>query len=338
MNGDRDRGMSPEEGARALGEIMGDVATATGETDFVGLGQVMDRMEAIVEATGIEVPEFTEKLALLRDSTSDAMMRFDESDAALWTGDLDRSKRLMEADGIPFPEEDDDGSVPDLYADIAKGVPGAVIAFLETEADPNLPSGASQHTALLAALDAPGRNVEDVALLIAAGADPGEIHAEGDDALSWAMGYHHPGTVSAESEAEVIGLLARNGGDPNHVVNDFWVTLHRAIIQAGAPQVAALLEAGADVTAPAFEQFHPEKLAHATPVMLAAPKPDVVRVLLDHGADPRTPDALGRAPLDFVREEAAAARVRAEGGDPWTVAHAEALGASQQLLERYLTI
>ena len=336
MTGGRDGTISPAEGAVALGEILEEAASEAA-MDFLTLENIMDQVEEIVGSTGVEVPEFSEKFAFLRDVASEESRRFAESDAALWVGDLERSKALMRGAGLDIPDEPaDDPDVPDLYKDIADGVPGAVLAFAETGRDPNIPSGAGERSALLAALDAPGRNAEDVALLIALGAEPGDLHGQGDDALSWAMGYHHHDTVTPDSEAEVIALLARNGGNPNHEIEGTWVTLHRAIVQAGAPQVAALLNAGADMTTPVFADFHPEKLANATPVMLAVAKPEVLRVLLNHGADPRSADVLGRTPLDFAVEEARAARARVDEADPWTIRHAEALETSQRMLEVYL--
>jgi hypothetical protein len=72
--------------------------------------------------------------------------------------------------------------------------------------------------------------------------------------------------------------------------------------------------------------------------MLAAAKPDVLRVLLEHGVDAARPDALGRNPLDFVRQEAEAARARVDADDEWTVDHAEALEISLGMLERHLSV
>lgn len=235
---------------------------------------------------------------------------------------------------LNFDAPEPDGT--DIYADIAEGKPGALAAFLKSGLDPNLTSGASRHTALLAALDAPGRRVEHIWALVDAGADATAIHDEGDNALSWAMGYHHPDTVTRESEIQLMAYLVSSGADPNHVANGFWIVLHRAIVQGGANQVAAILAAGADVAPHVFADFHPEKLAHATPVMLAAPKPEVLRSLLDHGANAEEHDSLGRAPINFVENESIAARARSRDDDPWTIAHAEALETSLQILRDHL--
>ena len=223
--------------------------------------------------------------------------------------------------------------IPDLYADIAEGKPGAIDAFIASGKDPNSPCGESQHTALLAALDAPGRRAENIERLLQAGADARVIHVHGDNVFSWAMGYHHPDTVTPESEAELMQLLAQQDTDPNHVTPaSDWTPLHRAIIQGDVARVTGALAAGAEITTNIGLDFEPEKFAGYTPLMLAAPKPDVLRLLLAKGANPAQKDSHGGLPLDVIGGEAKAARARADASDPWTIAHAEALEESCGIL------
>ena len=223
--------------------------------------------------------------------------------------------------------------LPDLYADIAEGTPGAIGAFIASGENPNTPRGEGQHTALLAALDAPGRRAEKIERLINAGADVHVIHAHGDNVFSWAMGYHHPDTVTAETETELMLLLKRHRADPNHVTEiGAWSPLHRAIIQGDAARTTGILAAGADITQTTLPDFEPAKLAGFTPLMLAAPKPEVLRVLLKNGANPSAKDAQGRLPLDVIGAEAKAARARADTADPWTIAHADALDEACRIL------
>lgn len=326
-------------------------------------------MGQIVAATGVEVPGFAAQQAALLQGSRTARHHTENTQAALWVGDLKRADALLtagpefdlaamgvpasdddaEEDDLTFDTDDDDVQAllatmglegfdpdeeaveaPDLYAAIARGEPGAIADFLKTGADPNLPSGTPRHSALLAALDAPGRRVEHIAALIDAGADARAIHAYGDNTLLWAMGYHHPETVTPESEAAVIACLVAHGADPGFAIEGQWNILQRAIVQGGAALVAAVLAVGADVTACISDGFEPEKLAGCTPLMLAAPKPDIVRLLLGHGADPLQPDASGRIPLDFVEAEAIAARARAE--DDWTIRHADDLETSLRMI------
>lgn len=264
-------------------------------------------------------------------------------DATDYDEDPEPDAHVLEFDLADFAadlgiEFDPDAIVdtPDLFADLAAGLPGAVDVLIDTEADLNTPSGPSRHTALLAALDAPGRTAQTLERLIAAGADAKVVHAEGDNAISWAMGYHHPETVNEKSEADVITCLAAHGANVNHRVAGTITALHRGILQAGAPQVAALLAVGADQTIDMPPDFQPDMLALATCPMLAAAKPDVLRLLLDFGADATRPDAKGRTAVDFVRQQAEAARDRVDLEDDWTVDHAEALEISLGMLERHL--
>lgn len=263
------------------------------------------------------------------DWDDEASANEDDEEEEMFELDLDD----LFADLPPIPETPAE-ILPDLYADIAEGVPGALSAFLISGEDPNLPRGEAQHTALLAALDAPGRRADQIEALIAAGADPKVIHFQGDNALSWAAGYHHPETVSAETEIALMTLLASHGVDPDHWTEvQNWNVLHRAIIQGDGNRVAGILAAGADAAPRIPDRFLPEKLAGLTPLMVAVPKPDVVQRLLDHGCDPAEPDAQGRTPLAFTREEAAQARRRATPDDPWTQAHAESIERSLALLQ-----
>lgn len=377
--------MSPEEGAQAIVNLIGEIGNAQTIGDLDGMAGVIDRMDDIVAATGVELPGMSERLAAIKGQADRAKRHFENTDAALWAGDLKRAEALMNAgpgldtaalhgeafeqdDGdetrefeitFEFGDESDDddydladfaaslGLDPadldlidgveedDPFAEVAQGAPGAIDALIASGADLNTPCGPSRHTALLAALDAPGRSADGISKLISAGADVRVVHEQGDNAVSWAMGYHHPGTVSPETEARLIACLAENGADVNHAIGDQMTVLQRAILQAGAPQVAALLTLGADPSVDMFETFQPEKLAGATLPMLAAAKPDVLRLLLDHGVDPRRPDRFGRDPLGFVRSEAEAARDRVDPDDGWTIDHAEALEISLGMLERH---
>ena len=375
--------LAPEEGAQALFGLIDDIGEAAGAGDLDGLNGILDRMEGIVAATGVEIPGLTDRVAAIKGQGLKAREHFENVDAALWAGDLQRARMLnmsgpeldmaaLHGDALALDEAEDispdltldgeegfgedaefdladfaagigvdldDASIEDdPYADIAEGAPGAIDALIASGADLNAPGGPSQHTPLLAALDAPGRSAGDLKKLIDAGADPMVLHAEGDNAISWAMGYHHPETVTPDGERALIALLVAHGADVNHVIPGQMTALQRAIIQAGPVHVAALLAHGADASVDMFADFEPAKLARATLVMQAAAKPEVLAVMLDHGIDGARRDAHGRAPLDFIRQEAEAARARVNPDDEWTVDHAEALEISLGLLERHLAM
>ena len=381
MSDDEKPDMNPEQGVDEIMRLLQGVTDATSRNDLKALDGILDGLNGVIAATGIEIPDLPGRIDALKGRSAFAQHHLDNTNAALWVGDLDRARALNESDLLDefvlFGGEDDDesgieiewsdgdsdedsaetddvGALPDgleddpdaiasesailldRCEDIAAGKPGAIDAFLASGEDPNLVTGAGRHTPLLAALDAPGRRADQIARLIAAGADPKVRHFFGDTAISWAMGYHHPDTVTAESERALVELLVRYGVDPDGEVPGNWTPFHRAMIQGGANLVAAMLAAGADPAPHMSPNFEPIFLAQATPVMVAAATPDVLRLLLDHGVDAAHPDALGRVPLEFVRERAAAARERARDEDPWTLRHAEALETSCAMLESHL--
>ena len=362
--------MTPSQGQDALFELIVQVGEATEAGDNDALHQILNDMGDIVTATGVDVPGIQDSLAALQGENAKIATFGANHDAAMWAGDLSRAHALLEAgvpldyDNIPgvnapaldeFSDDEDytaevaeddpqmiqllaefaakSDAGPDIFAEIAEGTPGAIGAAIARGDDLNTPCGEARHTALLAALDAPHRRAEKIERLINAGADARAIHADGDNTLSWAAGYHHPETVTAESEIELMTLLARHHADPNHETEICdWTPLHRAIVQGDAARVAGMLAAGADISATTGPNYEPMKLVGFTPLMLAAPKPDVVRLLLAEGADPTEKDAHGRLPLEVIGAEAKAARARADEADPWTFAHAEALEESRDLI------
>lgn len=366
---DKDK-LSPEEGFEAIMKILPEISAKTDAQDLAGLDALVDQVGDIATAAGMDASDVEARFGGIKDQSAALQNHMANVDAALWVGDLARGHALEETMpgldpdmmGVEFvmgdeddteEGEDDDAAIvltlddldlggfedeeheviPDRYIDIAAGAPGAIAAFIATGQDPNVPTGEAQHTALLAALDAPGRNVADLKALIAAGADPLATHVFGDTALSWALGYHHLDTVTAESEREIFGLLVEAGIDVNHHLPDFGSPFRRALIQATVNQVAALLALGADATPDLPIDFVNPFLAGASPIIAAAPKPDMLKLLLDHGLDPNKIDSAGQNPVAFVREQAEAARARADADDPWTVAHAEALESALALLE-----
>jgi uncharacterized protein len=126
-------------------------------------------------------------------------------------------------------------------------------------------------------------------LLVAAGSDVNETDAWGISATVLAA---HSGFT------DLVELLLDKGADPNAAKAGF-TALHEAIMRRDEKMVAALLAHGADANTPLQTwtptrrssrdyNFEPE-LVGATPFWLAAryTEPNVLRLLLKHGADPR---------------------------------------------------
>ena len=105
-------------------------------------------------------------------------------------------------------------------------------------------------------------------------------------ALMWAARFGQPAAID---------LLIKSGADPNTRlgVND-WPILMHAIHKNQPHAVSALLNSGADVNVTGRNG--------ETPLMMAAGYgyTDIVRILLDHHADPRVSMSNGENVLDFA--------------------------------------
>jgi ankyrin repeat protein len=132
-------------------------------------------------------------------------------------------------------------------------------------------------------------DLESARLLIGAGANVNDADAWGVTATVMAA---HSGF------ADLVELLLDRGADPNAARAGF-TAMHAAIMRRNTRIVAALLAHGADANAP-LEVWTPTRrsskdwnfapeLVGATPFWLAArfTQPDVMRLLLKHGADPK---------------------------------------------------
>jgi ankyrin repeat protein len=131
-------------------------------------------------------------------------------------------------------------------------------------------------------------DLESARLLVAAGANVSDADAGGNSAAVYAAHSGFP---------ELLEFLLDRGADANASAAGF-TALHAAIMRRGTRMVAALLAHGADANAPVATwtptrrssrdyNFAPE-LVGATPFWLAArfSEPDVMRLLLQYGADP----------------------------------------------------
>lgn len=137
-------------------------------------------------------------------------------------------------------------------------------------------------------------DLASVKVLAAAGADLNDADARGLTAISVA-GFAKAG--------DVVQFLVEKGADPNPSTGEF-SPLHTALMYHDESTVAVLLAHGADPNAPLrgwtprtrsgrqnmgrYSYFHPSAVG-ASPLWLAARfgTPDIMRLLLDHGADPQ---------------------------------------------------
>jgi ankyrin repeat protein len=131
-------------------------------------------------------------------------------------------------------------------------------------------------------------DLDSARLLVAAGANV-------NDADAWGVS----ATVLAGHSGfrDLVEFLLKKGADPNAAAAGF-TALDEAIMRRDAAMVSALLDSGADPNMPlrtwtptrrSSTDFHFEPaLVGATPFWLAArfAEPDVMRLLVKHGADP----------------------------------------------------
>jgi uncharacterized protein len=152
-------------------------------------------------------------------------------------------------------------------------------------------------------------DLDSAKFLVAAGANVNDADAWGVSAVTLAA---HSGF------AELVEFLLGKGADPNVAPNGF-TALQEAIERRDEKMAAALLDHGADANAPVRTwtparrsskdwNFEPP-LIGATPLWLAARflQPNVMRLLIQHGADP-----LFVHKVEYVAEEGYGGKTRTE--------------------------
>lgn len=176
------------------------------------------------------------------------------------------------------------GAVETLVRAVSKGDVDAAQAMLRDGVPPDSRDDGS--TPLYKA--AVGGETELAELLLRAGADP-NLRSAGDDSEGTPLC-----AAACWGYVEIVRALLAHGAEPN-LEEDEWMTPLRWAASHGRTDVAAaLLAAGAnpDLNAPLAAAARRGSLG-------------VVRILLEHGADPREPDAEGRTALEVAEEWAA---------------------------------
>lgn len=194
-------------------------------------------------------------------------------------GDPQAKVALLLDHGADLEARDHTGATP-LHAVVSGHFPGAdtAAALLERGADVNARDNAGSTPLDLHMNGEGGMHSEILKLLIAHRATGSTLHAA---ALAGDLG-------------KTLRLL-EDGADPSAHDKRGWTPLHW-LSSGGKPNVAvaqALIDAGADVNASGG-------LYMGTPLQANVGSPEIVRLLLSHGADPRLPNESGETPLHAV--------------------------------------
>jgi ankyrin repeat protein len=244
------------------------------------------------------------------------------STALMWSASDAKKVKLLLDCGADVNKTSKAGRTALMVAALSNPSASIVRMLLAAGADPNV-ADRNGLTALIAA--ASGNDTATLRLLAAAGADVnvadkhGAIFTGATPLMKAAMN----GNVEAvrfllAKGAQVNAVSSRDKVD--HVMNGpialggFTPLLLAA--PAGSPDlIKTLLDAGASVNV--------TDIRGMTPLMLAAASdhqvPEVVRMLLAHGADPKAKSNVGETALDWARKVGAGGAIEALGGQKLVV-------------------
>ena len=211
---------------------------------------------------------------------------------AAWHGDATVAAHLLEA-GCAIDPRDVRGSTP-LHFACQNGHPAIVALLLDAGADIDAVSPEGTPLRIAASKQWDGHR-EIAALLVARGATID---------LNAALWLEDPDAFRARLDEARDGI--QSAPEPARLLCD-------AVLRGSAFHVAQLLERGAEPNRP-HAQVYPLALA----VRGVHANPEIVRLLLEAGADPTRKDVLGRTPVDWLGSttpESVRALLREYGGD-----------------------
>lgn len=170
-------------------------------------------------------------------------------------------------------------------------------------------------------LAAAALRLEEARLLLGAGADPNAANRRGAVPLHYACD-PRPGSAmewSRESQAAMIRLLCEHGAQIDRADKGGATPLHRAVRARSPGAVAQLLALGARPdcrlgkrgSTPLHLSVQPTGAGGTAGA--AEEQREIIRLLLQHGADPSAADAAGKTPRDWARSEQIRAALGARG-------------------------
>lgn len=170
-----------------------------------------------------------------------------------------------------------------LHEASAKGSVEAVQLLLNAGANINAASRAGDTPLLLAGQ----RKTDVVTLLLEKGADAKARNKNGETALLRVAAQYGQG----KEPLELADLLLKNGADPNAATNDGRTPLISAIGSNNKAMVEKLLAAGSDVNA---------RSASMTALIAASSRIELLKLLLEHKADPNLATENGQTALEQI--------------------------------------
>ena len=165
---------------------------------------------------------------------------------------------------------------------------------------------------LIWAMSANHRSAKVIGVLLAHGADARFVSDEGYNPLHFVGGYPW-GDETPKELCAIVALLKKHGARMEGRTHWGWTPLYRAVFEGNTTEVAALLRHGANPNAVPAERAAPGYTRAEHMLIAAGHQAGKLRLLLEHGADPRP--VIGVFAVKAAQAEMALAERRANGRD-----------------------
>lgn len=235
------------------------------------------------------------------------------TDAALKSGDPEAAAGLLDnIKGITGMDYADDPPLGDAAQKVFDAIQDGDVAALKTALvgfDVNAGHGTYGSTPLYAALSdfEPSRDV--IQTLLAHGADPA-LGLIGDSNVLHGAAFGSYDDWDQQDVNDIVAscCAARGGLLEVRTPKLGWTPLHTALMESNAELAIACLVNGADPNAHFGTTNPPTYGSGDTPLHAILYQPDLVAILLDHGADPTQTNAAGQTVIEACAAELSEAR------------------------------